>query len=119
MFESYEEMKNWLEARRRKADMDAVSTFLEECVTKEAAHLARVEMQNTGRKKTSAKLKDKCRKEAEEHFAEDVSVMLNSDNDELSPWAVITYRRKSKAWAIAGAISQRMDREEMEDSYGE
>jgi len=111
VFATFEEMTGWLTARKRKADMDAILQYLENCVEEEAEHLLLEELATKGRERRSRKLLEECRVDAREHYTEDVVTMLESDSP-MSHWTVISYRRKPKAWAIAGAIKERMGKED-------
>lgn len=90
--------------------MDAILSFLRTCVREEAEVLLEDEIRAQGRKRKSRKLEAQCTREAEEHFAEEVSEMV-IQGSELTPWTVISYRRKPKVWAIAGAIRHQIRRE--------
>lgn len=110
-FVRYEDLEDWLTQRVRKADMSAILEYLQDCVEDEAEVLLAEELRSQGRKRSSKKLREQCRREAQEHYVEDVSELMES-SEPMSHWTVISYRRKPKAWAIAGAIKQQMRREE-------
>lgn len=109
-FVTYDDLEKWLTTRGRKADMDAVLEYLRGCVQEEAEVLLAEEIRSQGRERSSKKLRNQCLQEAQEHYAEEVSDMVKG-GAALSPWTVISYRRKPKVWAIAGAIRERMQRE--------
>lgn len=104
-------MRDWLTARVRKADMDTVLQYLEGCVEEEAEHLLESELVMMERLRRSKKLLDECRKDAQEQYVEEISELIESDRPIMSHWTVISYRRKPKAWAVAGAIRERLKRE--------
>lgn len=110
MFVDYEDLENWLTKRGRGADMDAILQYLQQCVKEEAEILLAEELRVSGRQRSSKKLQSQCLKEAQEHYVEEVSELIDSGWSP-SPWAVISYRRKPKAWAIAGAIKKQIERE--------
>ena len=110
MFVNYQEIEDWLTGKFRRADMDATLLFLRECVEEEMEILLAEELRVQGRKRRSSKLENQCRIEAQEHYTEEISQLIESP-EPMSHWTVISYRRKPKAWAIAGAIQQRIERE--------
>ena len=110
-FVKYEDLEDWLTQRVRKADMSAILEYLQDCVEDETEVLLAEELRSQGRKRSSKKLEEQCRREAQEHYVEEVSELMESSKP-MSHWTVISYRRKPKAWAIAGAIKQQMRREE-------
>jgi hypothetical protein len=91
--------------------MSSILDFLRGCVEEETQVLLDTELRVQGRKRSSKKLEAQCREEAREHYVEEVAEIIRS-GWMPSPWAVISYRRKPKAWAVAGAIKQRIEREE-------
>ncbi len=111
MFVNYQEIEDWLTDTTRRADMDATLLFLRECVEDEMEVLLAEELRMQGRKRRSSKLEDQCRIEAQEHYTEEISQLIESP-EPMSHWMVISYRRKPKAWAVAGQIQQRMEREQ-------
>jgi len=110
-FVEYKDLEDWLTARVRKADMDAILEYLRMCVEEETEVLLADELRAQGRVRTSKKLRAQCRREAQEHYVEEISQLMESE-EPLSHWTVISYRRKPKAWAIAGQIKQRVGREQ-------
>jgi hypothetical protein len=90
--------------------MDTITQYLEDCVEEEAEHLLHGELRTMERARRSRKLLEKCRVDAQEHYAEDVVTMLEAEG-EMNHWTVISYRRKPRAWAIAGAIKEQIRRE--------
>lgn len=90
--------------------MDTVLLYLEDCVEEEAEHLLESELVMMERLRRSKKLLDECRKDAQEQYVAEISEMIESDRP-MSHWTVISYRRKPKAWAVAGAIRERLKRE--------
>lgn len=110
MFNTFEEMTEWFTDRKRKADMDAVFQYLNSCVEEEAEYLMEGELRRSERSRKSKRLFQQSEREAQEHYTEDVTSMLKSDSP-MGHWIVISYRRKPKAWAIAGAIKERIKRE--------
>lgn len=112
-FVKYEDLEGWLTQRIRKADMSALLEYLRECVEDEMEVLLANELRSQGRKRSSKKLEEQCRREAREHYVEEVSELMESPKP-MSHWTVISYRRKPKAWAIAGAIRQQMRREQLD-----
>jgi len=103
-------MTQWFTHRKRKADMDPVLQYLNTCVEDEAEYLLEGELRRADRSRRSKRLLQQCEREAQEHYTEDVVTMLESDSP-MGHWTVISYRRKPKAWAIAGAIKERVRRE--------
>lgn len=108
MFANYEELTSWLTDSRRRADMSLVMSFLEDIVIEEAACLVDREMKERSRK--SKKLQEECLRDAQEHYCEEISELINSARP-MSPMTVIAYRRTPKAWAVAGAIRERIEKE--------
>jgi hypothetical protein len=107
---TYSDLEGWLTRTARKADMSAILGYLQDCVEDEMEVLLAEELRSQGRRRSSKKLVAQCRREAQEQYAEEIAEMIEGDV-ELSAWTVISYRRKPKAWAIAGAIKQRIERE--------
>lgn len=110
MFGTFEELTGWFTSRTRKADMDSVLQYLNACVEEETEYLLEGELRRMERSRRSSKLLRQCEAEAQEQYTEDVTSMLESDAP-MGHWTVISYRRKPKAWAIAGAIKERMKKE--------
>ena len=112
MFETYEELSAWLTERKRRVDMSSLHSFLERCVEEEAEVLLREEMRTQGRKRSSKRLKNQCRAEAEEQYVEEISAKIaDADEFEMTQWTVIAYRRRPKVWAISEEIRLRIELE--------
>ena len=91
--------------------MDTILTYLQTCVKEETQVLLDAELQAQGRKRKSKKLEAQCAREAQDHYVEEICEMVEDGISPLNHWSVISYRRKPKVWAIAGAIRHRIQEE--------
>ena len=109
-FESYESLVKWMSERGRAGTLSIVRDELEVSVKEEAETLADLAVLRGAFQRKGKRLVEECRRDAENHFVEEINEMLESGVPEtLGHWTVLTYRRKPKVWAIAKMISEVSD----------
>lgn len=103
-FESYESMMKWMTARGRKSSYASLAQYIEIEVERESAVLLRRAVLSDTRKQEE--LEAECRRDAEEHYLEEINEYLESDvpPPPLDHRTLMTYRRQPVAWAIACEI---------------
>jgi len=104
-FETYDDLCTWMGKRGRAGNLSLVRDELDRAVDEEAEVLADVAIGRGDFQRRGKKLMEECRRDAEQHFVEEINEMLaNGPPEELNHWVVLTYRRKPKVWAIAKSI---------------
>lgn len=101
MFESFADLEQYL---KDHTDLCMVQRYLADQVKEEANFLVK-SMGKLPKKEQSA-ARDKCTKEAQEDYLEDINYYLTADSPDLTSMSVMGYRRKIHAWAIADQITE-------------
>tara|TARA_Y100000034_G_scaffold119963_1_gene162284 strand:+ start:540 stop:878 length:339 start_codon:yes stop_codon:yes gene_type:complete len=106
MFDTFDALQDWMDGR---PDITNVAEFLRISVDEEAKVLLDYEIETGVRARRCKSALQANRRDAEEHFLEEINEFLQEDTD-LTHWTVMSYRRKPKAWAVARAILMEMKR---------
>jgi hypothetical protein len=106
MHEALHSMETLLAFMRAQgnSDLPMLASTLDRWLDEEAEVLLELELANTKGKRTASRMKS-CRQDAEFHYLHEIREMYG-DPQQLHHNAVIYFRRKPKAWAIATALRQ-------------
>ena len=101
-FSSIEALLNFMR-QQGNSDLPVLASTLDRWIEEEAEVLLGIELDNTkGAKRSASKLKA-CRQDAEYHYLSEIREFY-AEPQPLHHYAVMFYRRKAKAWAVAAAL---------------
>ena len=97
-FETFKELSAFLD---QSASLRSVASFLKKAIELETKALCALNEDSS----------DNNRKDAEAHFLEEINYFIKNP-ESLSPWVIMSYRRRPKAWAVAASIQEHNDKAE-------
>ena len=113
-FETYPQLIEWFDARKRRAEMGAVKSYLTGCVEQEASCLLEL-LRREGVRRTKS-VKEQAQSDAQEQYLVQINAALGLDDGPLvfnTYWEIIGSHDRCEipARAIAEAILDRLNYE--------
>jgi rubrerythrin len=105
-FESFDALVAWLTTKGRGAEMRSTLSALEDLVSSETEHLAKLSIARKEHTRKSEKLLRESEADAKSDILDELNEFLQSGEKPraLRPYDVLLYRRKAAVWAIATRI---------------